>query len=92
MKTGSCINIGSKSLNFDRLDLVQRNFFGRFFRFFNSERCSVGLLFPTYRAQKLVKEGGEEWETKGFTAVVGWVLVEQGGYVVVVRITADRMT
>ncbi len=22
---------------------------------FNSERCSVGLLFPTYRAQKLMK-------------------------------------
>ncbi len=39
-----------------------------------------------------MKEGGEEWETKGFTAAVGWDLVDQGGYVLVGRITADRMT
>ena len=35
---------------------------------------------------------GEEWETKGFTAAVMWGLVEQGGYALVGRITADRMT
>jgi hypothetical protein len=79
-------------LNSDRLDLVQLNFFCPFFSIFNSERCSVGLLFPAYRAQKLMKEGVEEWETKGFTAAVGWGLVDQGGYVFVDRITADRMT
>jgi hypothetical protein len=45
----------------------------------------------TYQAQKLMKEGGEEWETKGFTSAVGWVLVEQGGHVLVGHITADRM-
>jgi hypothetical protein len=47
----------AKSLNSDRLGLVQRNFFCRFFSIFNSERCSVGLLFPTYRAQKLIERG-----------------------------------
>ena len=47
----------AKSLNSDRLGLVQRNFFWPFFSIFNSERCSVGLLFPTYRAQKLMKRG-----------------------------------
>jgi hypothetical protein len=36
-----------------------------------------------------MKEGGEEWETKGFTVAVGWDLVEQGGYVLVVRITVS---
>ena len=46
--------------------------------------------FPTYR--KLMKECGEEWERKGFTTAVGWVLVEEGGYVLVVHITTDRMT
>jgi hypothetical protein len=30
-----------------------------------------------------MKEDGEEWERKGFTAVVGWDLVEKGGYVVI---------
>jgi hypothetical protein len=39
-----------------------------------------------------MKEGVEEWETKGFTSAVGWGLVDQGGYVLVDRITADRMT
>jgi hypothetical protein len=39
-----------------------------------------------------MKECGEEWERKGFTAAVGWGPVEQGGYVLVGRITADRMT
>jgi len=66
-------------------------FFGRFFGFFNSERCSVGLLFPTYRAQKLMKEAGEEWETKGFTATVVWGLVEEGGYVLVGRISSKTI-
>ncbi len=75
--------IGTKNLNFYRLGLVQQNFFWPVFSIFNNERYSVGLLFPTYRAQKLMKEDGEEWERKGFTAVVGWGLVEKGGYVVV---------
>jgi hypothetical protein len=39
-----------------------------------------------------MKECGEEWERKGFTTTVGWDLVEEGGYVLVVHITADRMT
>jgi hypothetical protein len=39
-----------------------------------------------------MKEDGEEWERKGFTAAVGWGLVEKGGYVLVDHITADRMT
>jgi hypothetical protein len=38
------------------------------------------------------KRAGEEWETKGFTVTVGWGPVEQGGYLLVGRITADRMT
>jgi hypothetical protein len=38
-----------------------------------------------------MKECGEEWERKGFTAAVGWGLVERGGYVLVGHITADRM-
>jgi hypothetical protein len=39
-----------------------------------------------------MKECDEERERKGFTAAVGWGLVEQGGYVLVGHITADRMT
>jgi hypothetical protein len=39
-----------------------------------------------------MKEDGEEWERKGFTTAVGWVLVEKGGYVFVGHITVDRMT
>jgi hypothetical protein len=39
-----------------------------------------------------MKEGGEEWERKGFTSAVGWNLAEKGGYVIVVRITVDRIT
>ena len=39
-----------------------------------------------------MKEYGEEWERKGFTAAVECTQVEQGGYVLVGHITADRMT
>ena len=61
-----------------------------FVPFFERLRSHMGSR--TYRAQKLMKECGEEWERKGFTTAVGWVLVEEGGYVLVVHITADRMT
>jgi hypothetical protein len=40
----------------------------------------------------LDERGGEEWETKGFTVAVRWGIEEEGGYLLVGRITADRMT
>jgi hypothetical protein len=67
------------------------------------QACTFFVLFfdfSTAKGARLVyvpgseidERGGEEWETKGFTAAVMWGLVEQGGYALVVRITADRMT
>jgi hypothetical protein len=52
----------------------------------------LGFFFLRTGLRNWWKEGGEEWETKGFTAAVGWGPVEQAGYVLVGRITADRMT
>jgi len=67
------------------------------------QACTFFVLFfdfSTAKGARLVyvpgseidERGGEEWETKGFTAAVMWGLVEQGGYALVGRITADRMT
>jgi hypothetical protein len=43
------------------------------------------------RVQKVTKECGEERERNGFTSAVGWGSRQQGGYVLVVHITVDRM-
>ena len=63
-----------------------------FFPIFKSERGSVGLLVPRYPGQKLMKEYGVERERKGFMTAAGFGQGEQGGYVLVDHITADRMT
>ncbi len=103
VKTGSCTNICficcllwiAKRRPTEHLSLLKIEKNGqKKFRCTRPKPSKFKLvaLFPTYRAQKLMKEGGEEWETKGFTVEVGWGLVKQGWYVLVGRITTDRMT
>jgi hypothetical protein len=72
--------------------LVQRIFFWPFFWIFQQRKVLGWSSFSYVPGSEIDERGGEEWETKGFTAAVMWGLVEQGGYALVVRITADRMT
>ena len=57
-----------------------------------TRKVLVWSSFSYVPGSEIDERGGEEWETKGFTAAVMWGLVEQGGYALVGRITADRMT